>query len=106
MGIYRLRIEAVKIEIPAARGRRFIAPRVLSLRSLRSSVRGTMPLLFGGQRLAGPPRIGSSLGMAHIRGPVWRKRNLIEHRAINPRRSNRVPEHRMRNLLVVFPFPV
>src|SRR4029077_5856737 len=104
-GIYRRGIPIVEVKIAKSRIGRFVAPGILPDRFLRSAVRRTVPLLFRGQRLPCPARIGRRLCVAHINRPIQWQRDLFEHRAIKPSLVSLAPENGVRDRMLRFPPP-
>src|SRR5208283_4727038 len=105
-GSYGLRIPTVEIEVAVVCIRRVVAPQVSYFNSVRSTVCGTVPLLFRGKRLLSPVRVGRGLGMTHIDGPVQRQWNFFEHRTIKPLAACLFPKTRVRHAISSLPIPV
>src|SRR5437879_5001106 len=86
--------------------RRFAAPRIISFAASRRTISGAVPLLFCGERLPCPARIGRGLGVTHIDWPLKRQRDFLEHTPVNPSVAALGPEHRMRHRMSSLPIPV
>ena len=60
---------------------------------------GALPLVFGGQRFAGPAGIGARLRLTDIDWPIQRQGNFLEHRSIQPLIADlfsRMPDEKFR----------
>src|SRR5271163_3061911 len=98
------RIPLLEIKVPTSRARRVVAPRISSLTpALARSISRSVKLFFAWQRAPQPLRVGRSLRMAYVNGPVQRQADLTEHRTVHPKISILLPKRRMLNAFLFLP---
>ena len=96
----------MEIEIAVRPARRLRSPWVYSLGALRRAERGALPLRFGWQGFADPPRERAGLCVAHVDRPLERQWEFVKHSAEVPAVPDSLPERGMADAVLSYPVPV
>src|SRR5262245_19667927 len=106
MAPYRLGVPAREVEdTMRSRGWR-LAPGMLPLVMIASTVGRTLELCLRQQARVSPAGIGRGLRIADVNRPGERQRQNVEHAAPLPRTALVLPEQRMANIVFSQPRPI